>query len=54
MTLRATAALERLTQISGQITGSKSAKDKLLQKNADDVSSYNKDVHPLHTTRNAY
>lgn len=30
-------AIERLTQISGQIAGSKSAKDKILQKNADDV-----------------
>jgi acetyl-CoA acyltransferase 1 len=30
-------ALERLTQISGQISGSKSAKDKLLQKNPDDI-----------------
>ncbi|KAL7622503.1 3-ketoacyl-CoA thiolase with broad chain length specificity [Parahypoxylon ruwenzoriense] len=32
------AALERLSQISGQIAGSKSARDKLLQKSPDDVS----------------
>ncbi|KAI0004433.1 thiolase [Xylariaceae sp. FL0662B] len=31
------AALDRLTQISGQITGSKSAREKLLQKNPDDI-----------------
>ncbi|KAH9885561.1 peroxisomal 3-keto-acyl-CoA thiolase [Xylariomycetidae sp. FL2044] len=30
-------ALERLSQISGQITGSKSAREKLLQKNPDDI-----------------
>ncbi|KAI1373548.1 peroxisomal 3-keto-acyl-CoA thiolase [Hypoxylon crocopeplum] len=30
-------ALERLTQISGQISGSKSAREKLLQKNPDDI-----------------
>ncbi|KAI1473043.1 peroxisomal 3-keto-acyl-CoA thiolase [Daldinia caldariorum] len=30
-------ALERLTQISGQISSSKSARDKLLEKNPDDV-----------------
>ncbi len=32
-----TAALERLTQISGQISGQKSARDKILEKNPDDV-----------------
>ncbi|KAI1741749.1 thiolase [Xylaria scruposa] len=31
------AAIERLTQISGQISGSKSARDKILQKNPDDI-----------------
>ncbi|KAI0104385.1 peroxisomal 3-keto-acyl-CoA thiolase [Daldinia grandis] len=30
-------ALERLTQISGQISGSKSAREKLLEKNPDDI-----------------
>ncbi|KAI1141838.1 peroxisomal 3-keto-acyl-CoA thiolase [Hypoxylon sp. FL0543] len=30
-------ALERLTQISGQISGSKSVREKLLQKNPDDI-----------------
>ncbi|KAI0421554.1 thiolase [Xylaria grammica] len=30
-------AIERLTQISGQISGSKSARDKILQKNPDDI-----------------
>ncbi|KAI1327423.1 thiolase [Xylariaceae sp. FL0255] len=30
-------ALERLTQLSGQISGSKSARDRILQKNADDI-----------------
>ncbi|KAI0872587.1 thiolase [Hypoxylon argillaceum] len=30
-------AIERLTQISGQISGSKSARDRILQKNADDI-----------------
>ncbi|RYC63284.1 hypothetical protein CHU98_g2915 [Xylaria longipes] len=30
-------AIERLSQISGQISGSKSARDKILQKNADDI-----------------
>ncbi|KAI1104932.1 peroxisomal 3-keto-acyl-CoA thiolase [Jackrogersella minutella] len=30
-------ALDRLSQISGQISGSKSARDKILQKNPDDV-----------------
>ncbi|KAI0539069.1 thiolase [Xylaria digitata] len=31
------AAIQRLTQISGQIAGSKSARDKILQKNPDDI-----------------
>ncbi|KAI1118242.1 thiolase [Nemania sp. NC0429] len=30
-------AIERLTQISGQISGSKSARDRILQKNPDDI-----------------
>ncbi|KAI0102286.1 thiolase [Nemania sp. FL0031] len=30
-------AIERLSQISGQISGSKSARDKILQKNPDDI-----------------
>ncbi|KAI2628257.1 thiolase [Xylaria nigripes] len=30
-------AIDRLTQISGQVSGSKSARDKILQKNPDDI-----------------